>query len=42
MNECTINNGDCEQICINDVGTYHCDCRHGYSVSLNNHTCNGK
>ena len=41
INECTINNGGCEQICINDVGTYHCKCNHGY-ISSDNHTCDGK
>ena len=42
INECTINNGGCEQTCVNDVGTYNCYCRHGYNLSLNNHTCEGK
>ena len=41
INECTINNGGCEQICINDVGTYHCKCNQGY-ISSDNHTCDGK
>ena len=38
INECTINNGCCEQICFNDEGTYHCQCNHGYRINLNNHT----
>ena len=42
INECTINNGGCKQICINDVGTYHCHCNHGYNLNLDNHTCDGK
>ena len=42
INECTINNGGCEQICVNDVGTYNCYCNHGYNLNLDNHTCEGK
>ena len=23
-------NGKCDQICVNEIGSYHCDCRTGY------------
>ncbi|RVE44748.1 hypothetical protein evm_010600 [Chilo suppressalis] len=26
VDECAINNGGCEQRCVNDVGGHHCDC----------------
>ena len=42
INECTINNGGCEQTCVNNVGTYNCHCRHGYNLNLDNHTCKGE
>ena len=42
MNECASGNGGCFQICTNTVGTYNCSCRVGYSLGLNNHTCEGK
>ena len=42
INECTINNGGCEQTCVNDVGTYNCYCRHGCNLNSDNHTCDGK
>ena len=42
INECNINNGGCEQTCVNDVGTYNCYCNYGYNLNFDNHTCEGK
>eukprot|EP00058_Branchiostoma_floridae_P020427 XP_002605917.1 hypothetical protein BRAFLDRAFT_87409 [Branchiostoma floridae] len=33
INECSSNNGGCNQICTNTVGSYRCSCRPGYRLS---------
>ena len=30
INECTLNIDDCDQVCVNDLGSYHCECDTGY------------
>lgn len=42
INECNTNNGGCDQICVNQPGTYHCKCNAGYTLSSNLHSCIGK
>ena len=32
-NECSDNNGGCEQICTNSVGSFTCSCREGFQQS---------
>ena len=33
IDECTvIPNGLCAHICVNTIGSYHCDCRDGYEI----------
>ena len=39
INECSSNNGDCPQQCVNTVGGFHCHCYTGYSG--NGLTCTG-
>lgn len=39
MDECKEENLDCEHICVNTVGSYHCECREGFSLRPDNHTC---
>jgi len=39
--ECGENNGDCDQICINTAGSYHCLCREGLTLTTDNKTCQG-
>ena len=41
VNECTDNNGDCEQICVNNEGSYSCSCKNGYSLNSNGRNCSG-
>ena len=41
LNECTNDNGGCEQICTNTIGSYVCSCLDGYSLNNNNHNCTG-
>ena len=40
-NECSTSNGGCQQTCINTAGSFHCDCRCGYSLNSNGRTCTG-
>ena len=30
VDECASNNGGCDQICINNPGSYQCGCNQGY------------
>ena len=39
INECETN--ECDQDCVNTLGSYYCTCREGFSLSLDNYTCNG-
>ena len=32
----------CSQICVNDPGTFHCDCYSGYTTNSDMITCSGK
>ena len=32
---------DCNQICVNTDGSYHCGCDDGYYLQTNNRTCQG-
>ena len=33
---------NCEQICINLPGTFLCDCRDGYNLNADAHSCDGE
>lgn len=39
--ECLNGNGGCAQHCINDIGSYHCGCTPGYTLSSNGRDCLG-
>ena len=41
IDECTVNNGGCEQLCNNSIGSYWCSCTNGYSLDTNNRNCSG-
>ena len=42
LDECDINNGGCEQVCVNEVGSFHyCGCNAGYSLRVDGRTCEG-
>ncbi|KAI4891035.1 hypothetical protein NFI96_013892 [Prochilodus magdalenae] len=38
VNECSEGNGRCDHECSNSMGSYHCSCRDGYSLS-GHHRC---
>ena len=42
VNECESDNGACAQICINTAGSFECSCTAGYSLRIDNTTCEGK
>ena len=38
-NECLINNGNCEEKCKNNPGSYECVCKDGYMLQSDKHSC---
>ena len=38
-NECVDDNAGCDQICVNTIPGYYCDCNDGYSLDSDNITC---
>ena len=42
INECTNNNGGCEDVCTNIIGSYTCSCQLiGYHLDNDKHNCSG-
>ncbi|KAH9413647.1 Bone morphogenetic protein 1 [Dermatophagoides pteronyssinus] len=39
LDECVINNGGCQHICRNKIGSYVCECNSGYVLHENKHDC---
>nr|XP_006818543.1 PREDICTED: fibrillin-3-like [Saccoglossus kowalevskii] len=39
VNECDVENGGCDHVCINTHGSYFCECHFGYFLQLDGHTC---
>lgn len=37
--ECVINNGGCQHICTNTIGSYKCSCHNGFVLHDNRHDC---
>ena len=35
VDECAEKKADCNQICVNSMGSYHCQCHEGYSLYTN-------
>lgn len=42
VDECLQKNGGCSHICVNDIGTYHCECPEDMLLSEDRKTCKGK
>ena len=40
LNECAY--ADCEQECMNTIGSYYCYCNSGYTINSNEESCDGK
>ena len=41
INECDLNIDDCDQLCVNDWGSYYCECFTGYFRDNNSSSCLG-
>jgi len=39
IDECSVNNGGCDQLCVNTVGSYHCSCQPQYRLHYNQRDC---
>ena len=42
LDECASGLHDCAHLCYNTNGSYLCDCREGYYVDLDGHSCVGE
>ena len=42
VDECLTNNAGCHHTCINNLGSYTCDCAVGYYLGDDDHQCHGK
>ena len=41
INECNSNNGNCEQTCVNKLGSYQCECMDGFGLQEDGRSCEG-
>lgn len=39
MNECALGNGGCDHQCVNTGGSFSCECRPGYELQADGHSC---
>ena len=39
MNECLEQNGNCSQLCVNEYGSWRCDCAEGFKLADNKQDC---
>lgn len=42
INECVFVNGGCEDICVNTIGSYHCNCGGDAILAENGLACKGR
>ena len=41
IDECSISNGGCDQVCNNFPGYYQCNCLKNYTLNADKKTCKG-
>ena len=41
IDECEVDNGGCEEMCVNIPGSYHCLCHRGFILQDDSRTCEG-
>ncbi|KIH49108.1 EGF-like domain protein, partial [Ancylostoma duodenale] len=39
INECSVGNGGCSQLCVNLPGSFECQCKPGYIMTYDRRTC---
>ena len=39
IDECDKDNGGCQHICTNTLGSFHCSCRNGFTIQENGYDC---
>lgn len=39
INECLSDNGGCDHVCVNTIGSMHCSCNASYLLAADNKTC---
>ena len=39
VDECSVNNGNCTDICVNDIPYHHCECEDGDELDPTGFTC---
>lgn len=42
VDECRLDNGNCDHFCVNSLGSYECACKEGYRLGVNRWSCIGK
>ena len=42
INECEMDSGGCDDICINTEGSYYCQCSPGLHLASDQHSCVGE
>ena len=42
INVCDVDNGGCDQICIDGIGSFHCNCTEGYLINDDGFSCDGE
>lgn len=42
VNECAVENGGCQNICVNSEGSYRCECSQGYALQSDGMNCEGE
>jgi len=42
IDECNAENGGCDMVCVNTLGSYYCTCLQGYMYDSALNICNGK
>ena len=39
INECSVSNGGCEYKCVNEIGSYRCECLPGFRLRSDGLSC---
>ena len=41
IDECSLANGGCDHTCVNEPGTFYCECRQGFKIDEDGKNCSG-